>query len=67
MLDPKQRQILVVIEIEERDAYYAHQAVPKPIAAFICHASASDFVALKQREGFVRINWDIITIPLYAD
>ena len=61
----RRKIVFLVVEVEQRNGYYANQPLKTPVAAFISgKAKASEFVAQENREGFIRHEWEILEIPL---
>ena len=60
----RRKIVFLVVEVEQRNGYYANQPLKTPVAAFMSEAKASEFVAQKNREGFIRHEWEILEVPL---
>ena|SRR5438552_5243385 len=62
--EPPKATVFVVLEILQRDDYYANQPLKTPIAAFLREAAASRFVAFKRTQEFISLDWEIIPVPI---
>jgi hypothetical protein len=56
--------IYVVVETYRDDDCDGRQAQARPIAAFLEEAHADRFVASKQSEEYLYLDWEVIQVPL---
>jgi hypothetical protein len=60
----RKKTVYVVVEIRERDDYYAHQPEKHPIAVFLTKSNAVQFVSSKRSEDYLHLDWEIVATGL---
>ena len=62
--ESKKIKVYVVVEIQERDDYYANQPEKKPIAVFLNQKNARQYIEAKRSEGYLKLDWEMVETPL---